>query len=258
MTLPEAFFHRDGDRFVPTALCAGPWSAEHQHGGPPTALLAGALDRFGDPGFFLARLTVELLRPVPMAPLRVVVAPVAQGRSVERVEARLLAGEGVVVTALGLRIRRAPVAVPDRPEPRLPGPEGAPEAPFTFFPQEVAYHRAVEVRIVRGTWGDGPVTGWMRPRVPLVAGEVPRPWERVACVADAESGLCPPLAPERFAFPNPDLCITLDRPPAGEWVGLDARSTARPDGIGLAESALYDLDGPIGRSVQTLVVRARG
>lgn len=114
------------------------------------------------------------------------------------------------------------------------------------------------MRIVRGVWGEGPVAGWMRPRVPLVAGEAMSPWERVVSVADAESGLCPPLPPARYAFPNPDLTVTLDRPLVGERVGFDSRSTARASGVGLAESALYDREGIVGRSVQTLVVGLRG
>jgi hypothetical protein len=44
--LPQALFVVDGARFVPTVLCRGPWSADAQHGGPPAALLARAVERF--------------------------------------------------------------------------------------------------------------------------------------------------------------------------------------------------------------------
>ena len=222
-------------------------------------MLAGALERFGDgPGaFFLARFVNELLKPVTMVPLRVEIAPVAMGRQVQRLEAKLYAGDVVVARATGLRIRRRAVAVPVPDEPRMPGPDGFAETPFTFFTVDLGYHRAVEARITRGTWGAGPVAGWMRARVPLVAGEPTRPWERVVSLADAESGLCPPLAPGEFTFLNPDLAVTLDREPEGEWVGLDVRSVARPHGVGIAESALYDQRGPFGRSVQTLIIEPR-
>jgi hypothetical protein len=36
------FFALDGDRFVPSASARGPWSARHQHGGPPAASPAPA------------------------------------------------------------------------------------------------------------------------------------------------------------------------------------------------------------------------
>lgn len=205
----------------------------------------------------MARFVNELLRPVPMQPLRVEVAPVTLGRQVQRLEATLYAGDTPVARATGLRIRRKAVAVPEPEEPRMPGPDGLAETPFTFFPVDVAYHRAVEARIARGTWGAGPVAGWMRTRVPLVAGEPTRPWERVVCLADAESGLCLPLSPAAFTFLNPDLAVTLDREPLGEWIGFDVRSVARPHGSGLAESALYDERGPFGRSVQTLIIDER-
>ena len=44
MTLPEAFYLPEGDRFRATEATRGPWSEEHQHGGPPSALLARALE----------------------------------------------------------------------------------------------------------------------------------------------------------------------------------------------------------------------
>jgi len=47
------------------------------------------------------------------------------------------------------------------------------------------------------------------------------------------------------------------RRPQGEWIGLDAMTYLGPDGCGLAESALYDLDGRIGRATQSLFVRSK-
>jgi hypothetical protein len=63
----HAFFVSDGDRFVATEHTRGPWSVEHQHGGPSSALLARAVERAvaDDPAFQIARLSVELMAPVP-------------------------------------------------------------------------------------------------------------------------------------------------------------------------------------------------
>jgi hypothetical protein len=55
-------------------------------------------------------------------------------------------------------------------------------------------------------------------------------------------------------FINPDLTIYLHRRPAGEWVCLEAITYAQPHGIGMAESRLWDERGPIGRSVQSLLL----
>ena len=95
---------------------------------------------------------------------------------------------------------------------------------------------------------------WFRLRVPVVAGEEPTPLQRVAAAADFGNGVSAALERGRYLFINPDLTITLHRPPAGEWVGLDAVTHAEAHGVGLAESALYDEHGRIGRSVQTLLV----
>ena len=70
--MPAALFEPDGQLLVPTALTVGPWDPGSQHGGAPSALLARAVEAEPAPGpVRLARLTVELLRPVPLTPLRV-------------------------------------------------------------------------------------------------------------------------------------------------------------------------------------------
>jgi hypothetical protein len=51
--------------------------------------------------------------------------------------------------------------------------------------------------------------------------------------------------------------VHLHRLPAAEWVCLDATTLAEPNGIGLADSALHDEHGPLGRALQTLLVRER-
>jgi hypothetical protein len=65
------------------------------------------------------------------------------------------------------------------------------------------------------------------------------------------------LAPEQFLFVNVDLSAHLQRLPRGEWVCLDAVTTPDPVGVGLADTALWDEGGPIGRSVQTLLIDRR-
>ena len=257
----DAFFVREGARFVATALTRGPWSNEHQHGGPPAALLAGAIERAGSDAaeFRLLRVTVEFLRPVPIAPLEVSTEMVRAGKQVQRVGASLSVGGVEVARALGLRLRRQQldlVEPPATPRP-LPHPDGLVPHRFSFFRHEVAYHTAIELRIARGTWAKGPVDAWMRPLFPLVRGEPTSACERVLILADAESGVCPPLAPDRWTFLNPDLTVYFGREPRGEWLGLEITSEAHADGTGLAQSALSDLEGPFGRAAQGLVVAPR-
>ena len=257
---PKAFYVPDGDALAATALTVGPWSPAHQHGGPPSALLARGLERFGDdaPRFLLTRLTVEFLKPVPVGRCTVQVEPLKLGARVQRLAARLLVDGDEVLRAAGLRVRRAALdAMPPPPGPPAAAPDAAPPFRFPFFQTEPAYHTAIEGRFVRGQWGDRQVFAWAKVLFPLVAGEASSPLQRLVTVADAESGLCPPLDPFQYTFLNPDLTVVVDREPEGEWLGLDAVSTATPQGLGIAQSALYDSRGLFGRAAQCLVVEPR-
>lgn len=256
----NAFFTRDGARFVATELTRGPWSNEHQHGGPPAALLTGAIERAGTDAadFRLVRVTVEFLRPVPIAVLEVSTEVVRAGRQAQRIAATLSAGGVEVARAVGLRLRRQPLDLRETPgSATLPHPDTLTPFRFSFFRHRVAYHTAIEMRIARGVWAKGPVDAWMKPLHPLVEGERTSPCERVLILADAESGVCPPLDPAEWTFLNPDLTVYFGREPRGEWVGLSIVSEAHADGTGLAQSALSDLEGPFGRAAQSLVIAPR-
>lgn len=260
MTLPDAVFHRDGDTFVPTELARGPWSPDAQHGGPPAALLAGAAEAFERAdGARVARLTFELLRPVPLVPLRVAARMLRPGRKVQLVEASLLADDREVVRVTALRLREQSLVMPEGVHDPSRPPDGT-AAGMTFERDwPVNFADAVEFRTVRGGPGGepGPGTCWIRLRVPLVAGEEPSPLQRVAAAADFGNGISSPLGWERYTFVNPDLTVTLHRGAVGEWIGLESRTWPDADGIGVADTALYDQDGRIGRAVQTLLLDAR-
>ena len=257
--MSTAIFELDGDRVVPTELARGPWSPDAQHGGAPAGLLARALER-ADPGDarFVTRLTIELLRPVPLTPLTVRTRTIRPGRKVQWLEGSLLADEVEVARATALRLRTDPtldLPVPDAGPPTLPGPaEGSPFA-ITFPGSTVGFWQAMDLRMVAGTFADvGEATIWFRLTVPLVAGEAPSPLQRVAAAADFGNGVSAALERGRYLFINPDLSVFVHRHPVGEWVALEARTFAEADGVGLAESALHDERGRIGRSLQSLLV----
>ena len=88
--------------------------------------------------------------------------------------------------------------------------------------------------------------------VPLVP-----PLARLMAVADCGNGISCSLDFERWMFVNPDLMVHLVREPVGEWICLAARTHLSPDGLGLAESAVSDESGYLGRGVQSLFVDRR-
>ncbi len=254
-----ALFTPDGEAWVPTELSRGPWDPGALHGGAVAALMCRALERLAAPApARLARLTVELLRPVPLEPLSLSTSTPRPGRKVSLVEAKLqrVSDGSPLALARGLRIRTDEVDFPD------PGDEQRPGSPDEFtwtMPDQpdapIAYHsHGTEHRFLHGEFGvPGPVFDWIRLRVPVVPGEEPSPWQRAAAAADFGNGVSA-LVPFDGAslFINPDLTIHLWREPVGEWVGLDAATRTSPTGIGLAESALWDAEGRIGRSLQSL------
>jgi acyl-Coa thioesterase superfamily protein/acyl-CoA thioesterase superfamily protein len=257
----DAFYHPDGDGYVASELTRGPWDPDAQHAGPPSALLARAVERCGEPdGAQVGRITIEILRPVPIGRLRAEARVARPGRSVELLEATLEGEDGELMRASAWRLRTREVELSPEPpaDPPPPGPDRGHDVPFFATGQDVGYHTAMDYRFVRGAFLDpGPALVWMRMRQPLVDGEEPTPLQRVLVVADSGNGVSAALDVGRYVFINTDLSVHLLRMPAGEWICLDARTYPEDNGVGLADTALYDERGRIGRAAQTLLVRAR-
>jgi hypothetical protein len=259
--MSDAFYLPDGeDRFLATELTRGPWDPRAQHAGPPAALLGRAVERLGGRAdLHTARVTFEIMRPVPIAALQVAARRLRDGRNVDLVEASLTAGGVEVMRATALRIRGAELPLPPGlGEPRrLPGPDRGRWEPFFPTGQEVGYHTAMEWRFVAGSFLEaGPATVWLRMRHPLLPGETPSPLVRVLAAADSGNGASAALDYRRWLFVNADLTVYLARPLAGEWVALEAATTVA-DGVGLATSVIHDEQGPVGRGLQALFVDRR-
>jgi hypothetical protein len=65
------------------------------------------------------------------------------------------------------------------------------------------------------------------------------------------------LSWEEHLFINTELSVHVLRPPRGEWVCLSAVTEIAAGGAGLATSVLSDLDGPVARGAQALLVAPR-
>lgn len=267
--LPEALYFLegespDGELFAPSELTRGPWDPRAQHGGPPSALLARSIERFQNDGggMLVTRVSVELLRPVPLTPLLVRTRMERPGKRVQLVVASLFSGETEVARATGLRMRRGQVDLGVLPPHGLEPPP-PPESGMSSEPQRSGIHfgsHGVEHRFVRGAFGElGPATDWIRLTRPLVAGEETRPLCRVMAAADFGNGVSAVKPFDgSFLYINADLGVYLHREPVGDWICLEAQSYLSPLGIGLAESRLWDARGVLGRSLQSLLVDRGG
>ena len=259
-TNSSAYVALDDQRFQSSELTRGPWDPGHQHAGPPIALAGREIGRAAAAlGMtHLARLTANLLRPVPIAPLRVEVATEYAGRNVAHFSARIYGEEREVARFTAVAQREHEIELPAHALPQTPvPPDGLEPIVFPHRAGVVGYHDLVELRVAEGTLTRGPCAVWFRLRHPLLAGEAPGAIERVAVAADSGNGISAELDFKRYIFVNSDLTINLLRPARGEWICIDARTLLGPAGGGIAEARIFDAQGLIGRSTQSLHVRAR-
>jgi hypothetical protein len=257
--MPSPYFTRtDGSWFTPSDQVRGPWDVNACHAGPPVALMVRAVEALV-PHQQLARLTIELIRPIPMAAIRVQGEIRRPGRIVTHTEAEIHDDDRIYARAFGLHIRIdddvdcAPVVI-DVPKlsEAVPGPFGISDA----LHREDWFGSSVECRYDPGSpiAEGGPTTMWLRTMHPILADEDPSPFQRIAPLADCGNGISPNGRFGQTTFVNADLTMSLHREPVGEWFASRSVSHWQPSGIGLADSELFDTEGAVGRATQSLVL----
>lgn len=247
----DGFYIVDKRSFVPTILTQGPWDPGAQHGGPVAGLLATIVD--ATPSLVpmqIARLTVDLLRPVPLEPLDFERQVVREGKRIQAVDVQLLHGTDLVARATSLRVRIGEDVSHGAPAPGggIPGPLDAvePDFPSPYIP---GIRRAVDLRVVPPPLVDGRLIMWLRVNVPVLAGHAASAIPNLAVVADFTSlSGSSPLA-RSFAAINGDLNLHVLRPPSIEagdgWIALEGRTAFSPFGIGQSSAVLSDEVGPV-------------
>jgi hypothetical protein len=215
-----------------------------------------------DDSVVIGRVLLDLVRPVPLAPLRITATTTRPGRRVQLVEATMTSVDGTeLVRARAMRIRRVPADTAPAAPPVEPLPFAGPDAPITVDGEtegpRAGIMLGVELRPVEGGFRvPGPATGWFRLTAPLVEGEEPSALQRAMVAADFGNGISQVLGDE-FVFINPDLVVHFEREPVGEWVALAATTRLTPGQGALATGTLYDTTGRIGQSEQSLYVGPR-
>lgn len=261
----EALFRRDGDLLVPGVLTRGPWYHGTLHGSAMLAAMARAAERHpSEVDRQVVRLTVDMMRAAPMAPLRVETTEVRSGKSIDFVDVAMYAEDELCVRGSALRMRTADLVV-DEPEdappaPVLPAQDPDAEPPFSHPGSDrPAFHHAIDVQ----TDVHGDVV-WFRLAVPVVEGEENTGTVTVAALADwtyavphllrNARGTARPAAPAVHAI-NADTTINTFRPLTGDWVGLRTTAHTGSLGAGTSSAHLYDTAGPLGSSAQSVLVR---
>lgn len=259
-------FHRDGAMWLPQPCCAGPWSASALHGGPVAALAVSVAEQLL-PGEHLvtSRMTLELVRPVPMQPLETQVRLIKSGRRVNLVDVEILADGRHAALARVQRTSFEPVQLPP-----LEG-TGAELTPPTTRPEDYAppdpKHRhpdfrrsafvggACEMRTPRpeGIFAHGTIDAWLHVFADLSPGCPLSPAAAVCAAADCSNALGAPEAPGTATrFINADLTVHLVRAPHDRWVHMHPTTVWMDHGIGHTRCALADRLGMLGTAAVIL------
>jgi hypothetical protein len=253
----EAFFRADGVLFAPSRHGRGPWDPNSMHGRLLAGLLARTVEqRFGEPDFHSARMTIDLFRLPPLAPLAIDARLIREGN-------RIKVAEGSI-TSDGVEVARGNVVMLRRAEQ----PQGEVWSPPNWdvpSPDDVqrpeGWPRGApmwETRTITGNAFGGieQKRAWIRESRLLVAGEPLTPFVRAALAADYTN----PFANSGsggLAFVNADITMYLHRLPETPWIGFEVASHQSEDGIAVGECTLYDERGPIGKSIVCGVANRR-
>jgi hypothetical protein len=245
------------------------WDREIQHGSPPLALMTKLIEEQAlDSGMRVGRLTLDMLGAIPVSRLRLRSWVERPGARISLMAAEMLAprpdgGDRAVarVTAWLLATSDTADAVTDRYPPLVEGDAVAVPHSWVDAP---GYLETVSWRTQRDVDGDCDGDGdgaasvaWLSPLVPLVDSEPTTALQRLAMVVDSANGVGAALDPEKFVFMNTDTVMHVHRLPTGSDFGLRARGSIGPDGIGVTTADIFDRQGFIGTSAQTLLVQRR-
>jgi len=256
-SVPSSFYlSRTDGGFDSQPTTPSAWSPVHQHGGPPSALLARAIEAMPEAeGRVIGRITVDLLGPIPVAPVTVDTRLLRPGRSVALVEATLTAERPVARATAWL----FPDTESGLDPVDAPFEHGPLDGEVKAFPPswDSGYLHATEWRWIVGHVHEGRAVVWMRPLVSLVDREAWSPVPRLLSLVDSASGASSALDPGEWQFLNTELSVHVLRPPVGEWLCLDAETRLSSGSVGLATSSVYDEKGLVARSAQALLVARR-
>jgi hypothetical protein len=248
--------------FLPTQLAASAWDRQIVHGAAVAALFAG---RLAPADRTLARLTIEILAPVPSAPLTFARSEAAGGSRVQRQDAALSVGGRTVATARAVLVRRGELDLPERAR-RHDSPFDPSAVPALDTPNRAAegtvgwesFDSRSAVFVPMRVEGDRRPHAWISLVVPVVEGTALRSVEIAAVAADyAQAAVHRQLPMSEWSFRNAELTLHFAREPIGTWVGMRGESVVQSVGAGFNAADLFDAEGRLGRSAAVLVVEHR-
>jgi hypothetical protein len=246
-----------GGRFRSTIHAQGAWNEHEQHMAPASGLMADCLERHEPRADMrMARLSYEILGLIPGGGFHIETTTLRPGRTIELLQAELVADGRVAIRATAWRmITSDTAAVAAVEDNAIPAPDEC--KPFdgaAVWPG--GYIRSLEMRVAEGHRPGAGIV-WLRTAHPLTDKADSGDLARLVGLVDTANGIAARVPPgkDSYAFPNLDLQIHMYRRAEGEWLGLDNAVSFGTDGIGLTSTVLHDLQGPFGRAEQILTLR---
>jgi acyl-coenzyme A thioesterase PaaI-like protein len=235
--MPFALFERRGDVVTPLPHAHAVWSADTVDGGAVAALLTQHAEHLcGDPELQLARLTVDLLAPVPVTSTTLGGRTVRQGHRIHVIDVDLTdAGGKIVARASTVFLRKADVA-PFAAEPTALRPPPPPEG-LAVFPLPMprpTFFGSQELRPYRVATAVVPMASWVHTPHELFEGVPLTPAAQAAAVADRVNAAGSFVPPSNVGAVNADITVHFGRQPAGDWIAVDVFYR----GVGAAQGAL--------------------
>ena len=259
----EVLFLHQGDHYLPTELAGSPWHPAMLHGGAPAALLAHCLQQsVANSALQPSRLTIDLMRPVPKAPLAVSIRTIRNGKRIVLQEATLSSGGVAVAMATGLFVQAGAVTVPDYAPVQsstLPQPDTLTETSFreVLFAGNVdmpgGLHTTVSLRPASQLCEQGQGKAWLFLPVKVVENHQNTPFMLAALVADFSNGVGQLSLGNNTGMINADITLQLYRLPVSEWIGLDARTLVHTNGVAMVQAQMFDTQGMVGQVMQSVI-----
>lgn len=261
----KSLFVEENGNYMPTEHAASPWGPITIHGGASAGLMTSLMEeQFPTDSMQLARLTVDLFRPVPMALLEPRSRIIRDGKRIKVLEVSLFHEEQEICRSNALIVEKQDIELPTHAQlPELP-----PKKIIDAFAQDEviginAINKAAELEYPPGlhtliplkpvflNLGVGRGCSWVRLPLNVREGIDNSPLVNVATLADFSNGFAQLYLSPEEGFINADITLNLHRMPVDDWIAIDAHARAQSSGISMVETVLYDQYGMIGRVSQS-------
>ncbi len=170
----DTVYRLEGSRVITGPMAGGPWDPKMQHGSAPSALIVAVVEAVPTAApMRVARLTVDLMRPIPVAPLDIRTEVLREGRKIQLCNVDLISDGKLAVRGTVLRIRRESYELPDTvtSEPvTLPPPAAGHVAKGKIT--ENPFMACLGMSVVKGGFNTpGPGAIWFRVERPIIEGQ---------------------------------------------------------------------------------------